>query len=76
MRAKAVFSTLSQYLVSRQSAQPAICDKFNVLCAMTSDIEREAENAGDKMKAGAKSAENKAKETGKDVERETKERMD
>jgi hypothetical protein len=43
---------------------------------MASDIEREAENAGDKMKAGAKSVENKAKETGRDVEREAKERMD
>jgi hypothetical protein len=43
---------------------------------MASDIEKEAENAGDKMKAGAKSAENKAKEAGREVKEETKERMD
>ena len=48
---------------------------------MASDIERETENAGDKMKAGAKATENKARDAGRDAEAEynkekAKERMD
>jgi hypothetical protein len=72
---------LSQYLLSRQSAQRAICDTCAVYAIMTSDIEEGAEKMGDKMKAGAKTAENKARDAGSDVKAEynkekAKERMD
>jgi hypothetical protein len=71
--------------ISMCQCKPALCRRtkfgliiYNLLYAMTlhaplmSDIEDDAKDVGEKMKAGAKAAGEKISDTGKDMEAESK----